>query len=72
MRDETSASPIVRIPAQRRASSSPAVTACRCGHATDAHDHFRVGTDCSICGCGRYRPAARIADQLIAVLNRGL
>lgn len=71
MRDEMPPSPTVRIPAQRRLATTT-VRACRCGHPTDAHDHFRAGTDCSVCGCSRYRPAARLADQLIVVLNRGL
>ncbi len=31
---------------------------CRCGHPKPAHDHFRGGTDCALCGphtCPRYR-----------------
>jgi hypothetical protein len=30
---------------------------CRCGHDHDLHQHFRAGTDCSVCGlagCGRF------------------
>ena len=30
----------------------------RCGHARDAHAHYRVGTECALCprgGCSRYR-----------------
>lgn len=23
---------------------------CRCGHAHEAHTHYRRGTDCAICG----------------------
>ena len=32
---------------------------CVCGHNNDAHQHFRAGTDCSLCGagvCKKYRP----------------
>lgn len=32
---------------------------CRCGHDEAAHEHYRRGSDCSLCGaatCGRYRP----------------
>jgi hypothetical protein len=32
---------------------------CVCGHNSDAHQHFRSGTDCSLCGaseCKKYRP----------------
>jgi len=31
---------------------------CRCGHARAAHQHYRRGFDCSLCGasvCPRYR-----------------
>lgn len=28
--------------------------ACRCGHAKDAHAHYRRGSDCSDCGCPAY------------------
>lgn len=28
---------------------------CRCSHGRDAHAHYRAGTDCALCGCGRYR-----------------
>ena len=51
------------VPQQRTATGTattgtgPVATglACRCGHAADAHRHFRRGTDCSSCACGRYR-----------------
>lgn len=29
--------------------------ACVCGHAQDAHEHYRPGTDCALCDCPRYR-----------------
>ncbi|RFU22396.1 hypothetical protein D0Z06_07115 [Geodermatophilus marinus] len=29
---------------------------CRgCGHGRQAHQHYRRGTDCAHCTCGRYR-----------------
>ena len=28
---------------------------CGCGHAKDAHEHYRRGTDCSACDCARFR-----------------
>lgn len=34
---------------------------CVCGHAREAHEHYRRGSDCALCGaatCGRYRAAA--------------
>lgn len=70
MSDEMHASPTVPIPLQRPATAGD--PSCRCGHPIGVHDHFRGGTDCSICGCARYRAVGRLADQLVAVLNRGL
>ena len=23
---------------------------CRCGHSIEAHEHFRAGSDCAVCG----------------------
>lgn len=38
----------------------PVVAApCACGHAKDAHDHYRPGSDCGACGaaaCAEFRP----------------
>jgi hypothetical protein len=28
---------------------------CTCGHGFDAHEHYRRGTDCALCGCPRFR-----------------
>jgi hypothetical protein len=33
---------------------------CVCGHAREAHEHYRAGTDCALCpdaACRRWRPA---------------
>jgi hypothetical protein len=60
----------VTIPAQRRAPSVPpappmrpvVVDPCMCGHAKDAHEHYRAGDDCGVCGataCSTFRPAVR-------------
>lgn len=38
------------------------VGVCRCGHDRAAHDHYRTGTDCAICGkstCPRFRSRDR-------------
>lgn len=49
----------------RRRTAAPAPATCRCGHAADAHEHYRAGSDCSFCGtgqldgCTRYQAAAR-------------
>jgi hypothetical protein len=37
------------------ATPTPVPHPCRCGHDRDAHEHFRRGTDCAACGCGRFR-----------------
>lgn len=28
---------------------------CRCLHPVDVHEHYRPGTDCSLCGCPSWR-----------------
>jgi hypothetical protein len=28
---------------------------CRCSHPRSAHEHYRAGTDRSLCDCTRYR-----------------
>jgi hypothetical protein len=37
----------------RRWSLVHAAAECRCGHAADAHRHYRSGTDCALCDCAR-------------------
>lgn len=32
--------------------------ACTCGHEVSAHEHYRRGTDCALCGCTRFRAGA--------------
>lgn len=32
------------------AAAPVAVDLCRCGHERDAHEHYRAGTDCGVCG----------------------
>ena len=47
---------------------------CRCGHAAEAHEHYRPGRDCGACGCHRFasatdaRPAAAVFAVVLAVL----
>jgi hypothetical protein len=53
-----------RIPAQHRGP-------CRCGHPGDVHEHFRAGSDCAECRCGRYRAGTGLAEQLLLALRRG-
>jgi len=28
---------------------------CVCGHAQEAHEHYRPGSDCALCDCPRFR-----------------
>lgn len=42
--------------------TGPRTTLCRCGHDTEAHEHFRSGSDCGACGaakCARFRAQGR-------------
>jgi hypothetical protein len=39
-------------------------SACRCGHDRSAHQHYRHGTDCSLCDCKRFRRQARRAKTI--------
>jgi hypothetical protein len=32
---------------------------CTCGHGKQTHEHYRAGSDCALCGCGRYRRPLR-------------
>jgi hypothetical protein len=43
---------------------------CRCGHGSEAHEHFRAGTDCARCGCGRFRNAKGLKARIAALLGR--
>jgi hypothetical protein len=41
---------------------------CTCGHEPDAHEHYRSGSDCALCGheaCGSYRPRGGAATRLL-------
>ncbi|MBW4042389.1 MAG: hypothetical protein HIU86_09725 [Acidobacteria bacterium] len=41
-------------------------TLCVCGHARDAHEHYRRGTDCATCGpevCPKFRRSLRTRTQ---------
>ncbi len=44
---------------------------CVCGHPLEAHEHYRSGTDCSLCGgrsCPRFRPGGSRLDRLRSAL----
>jgi hypothetical protein len=34
-------------------------TPCSCGHGKRAHEHYRAGRDCALCGCGKYQGPLR-------------
>jgi hypothetical protein len=64
---------IEAVPTQRTASAEPAgpvkrpappavVDPCTCGHAKAAHEHYRKGADCGVCGaatCAAFRSKER-------------
>ena len=42
---------------------------CRCGHPYLAHQHYRKGSECSLCSdCARYRPAVRLVRRIMGRL----
>lgn len=47
-------------PPERRPPATPTVVKpCACGHGKDAHEHYRPGSDCGVCGaadCEEFRP----------------
>jgi hypothetical protein len=70
----------VVVPAQRGAPVTPpapplrrvVVDPCVCGHQKDAHEHYRPGADCGVCGataCAAFRPAE--STSLLHRLFRG-
>ncbi len=50
-------------------------SACVCGHPHEAHEHYRAGTDCSLCGpaaCRRFRAAGGLRARIGRVLHPGV
>jgi hypothetical protein len=50
--------PVPAVPARpAEAAGSAPVTGpiCACGHGKQAHEHYRRGSDCALCGCVRFR-----------------
>ena len=44
---------------------------CVCGHGREPHEHYRRGSDCSLCpplACRRFRPASGLAQTLRRLL----
>jgi hypothetical protein len=45
---------------------------CVCGHPREAHEHYRAGTDCALCGrsgCSRFRVAGSLWSRLRGLLG---
>jgi hypothetical protein len=36
-------------------SGNRRTTICECGHEHSAHEHYRAGKECGVCGCDDYR-----------------
>ena len=69
------------VPSQREATGAPltpptapvtppktVIDPCVCGHARDANEHYRPGTDCGACGvrdCADYRRAGGAVRQML-------
>jgi hypothetical protein len=47
-------SPPVPVSPVARVAPSAGGPTCGCGHGRQAHQHYRRGTDCSLCDCARY------------------
>lgn len=50
------------------AASMTGRSLCLCGHPKEAHDHYRAGTDCGICGrstCASYRATGGLLRRLL-------
>jgi hypothetical protein len=56
--------PVTPVPPVADAVASP----CRCGHSSDAHRHWRRGSDCGQCGadtCAAYRSVDGVVRRLL-------
>jgi len=45
---------------------------CVCGHPREAHEHYRAGSDCALCGrsgCGRFRATGSLRARLGRLLG---
>lgn len=41
---------------------------CQCGHLAEAHEHYRKGTDCGVCGtasCGAFTAATSPPEAIL-------
>ncbi|MCZ2803710.1 hypothetical protein O2W18_01165 [Modestobacter sp. VKM Ac-2983] len=43
--------------------AAPRARTCSCGHQSTAHQHYRKGTDCALCGCAKYRGPFRLFSR---------
>jgi hypothetical protein len=46
---------------------------CVCGHPREAHEHYRAGSDCALCGksgCPRFRVAGGLRARLTRLLGQ--
>jgi hypothetical protein len=73
------------VPSQREATAAPVtppiapvtppktvIEPCVCGHARDAHEHYRPGRDCGACGahdCADYRRAGGAVRRALRKLG---
>jgi hypothetical protein len=44
---------------------------CTCGHDEAAHEHYREGTECSLCACAGFtRPWRDVLRRVVSWLSR--
>jgi hypothetical protein len=56
------------IPPDTTADAAALARSCRCGHGTPAHEHWRPGSDCGVCGasgCPTFRRHGGRVRQLL-------
>jgi hypothetical protein len=54
---------IAAITGESYSTVTPIAGTCTCGHNAEAHEHYRHGNDCAICGdivCGAYLAAVSV------------
>ena len=71
-RSERRDSAPVVLPPRPPAAPQVVVDPCVCRHARDAHEHWRRGSDCGICGprwCSRYRRRGGVLRRFLRRLH---
>ena len=60
----------VWIPSDTDTDSDALAGSCRCGHGSPAHEHWRRGSDCGICGAATCSSFCRRGGRVRRMLRR--